>query len=71
MVSRHLVLKFNDEIALFLPSPLINVSSGDISDAEMRKLFIFVVLGATFLMFTERYNIILANSNNQNWGSYC
>lgn len=53
MVSRHFVLKFNDDVALFLPPPLINVSSGDISDVKMRKLFNFLVLGATFLMFTE------------------
>lgn len=53
MVLRHFVLRFNDAIVLYLPPPLINVSSGDISDAKIRKLFNFPVSGATLSMFTE------------------
>jgi len=53
MVLRHFALRFNDAIVLYSPRPLINVSSGDISDVKMRKLFNFLISGATLCMFTE------------------
>lgn len=53
MSVRHFVLSLNDAIVLYLPPPLINVSSGDNIDAKMRKVFNFLVSDAILCMFTE------------------
>lgn len=61
MVVKHFVLKFNDTIILFLhlATLLFDVSSGDIIDANIRKLFNFMKSGATLCMLTEaQYHLV-------------